>query len=516
MRRLACAIGMMVALAACTTRYQKRGTELPLPAKFTVEAFEHSARDNVSGKAAQLDLEARSIERFKTTNGIDFSLGVIEFTDDGFINRGQYDQVLRHVRSEMDASDSKGTLLVIFAHGWHHSCRTCDRDIACFRRVLDELADNKDFHQGRRVVGVYLGWRGASLLGKLNLLTLWERKRIAEHIGRTGAKEVLNEFHEEWRRRNIENPTRPVTMITVGHSLGGAMVFAAVKDKLSGNVDDIVHPGRSGTFRVVRAEESRFDAMSSKNKALRARFGDLVVLVNPAIESAEYAPFDDDLAGSARKGVSDGSKQYSDQQRPILVTFASAADTAVGRLFPLSRWISTINLPRNGRALWRRSERVGLGRYRPHITHRLEYGRLERENGSIVPKPREKYTDQPPGCDCTKDWGGLGEEAGADPLPVPIRDGNPNLGVLPIYTDRPQVWPSSDGVSVMRFRLTDERIHRGWDVYSPYLVINTDAGVINEHSDIFNPIFVTFLAEYLGGIGSAPSRTSPLPATASR
>jgi hypothetical protein len=494
-RHIACAVAALFVLTSCTTRYQKRGTEDPLPATLTVPEFEKNARDEAMKRAAQLDLEARSIERFKTKNGVDFSVGVVEFTDEGFVNRAQYDQVLQHVRDEMNDSSSRGTLLIVFAHGWHHSCRTCDRDIACFRRIMDEMADAESFHQGRRVVGVYLGWRGASLLGKWNALTLWNRKQVAEHIGRTGAKEVLSDLHAEWlsRRRS----TRPVRMITVGHSLGGAMVFSAVKGKLSGNADDIIRPGQAGTLRITRAEQSRVEAWPTGRKARRARFGDLVVLVNPAIEAAEYTAFDDDLQGAANEKIVDRGQEFPDDQLPILITIASKADTAVGRLFPAARWLSLANLPRNAEVLARRSERIGLGRYEPHITHHLEYGILEQDD-TITPHPRDKVTDQKqPGCECTKEWGGHAEVNGGAPVAVPVRD-----DALPIRTLDDQKWPSNDGKSVMRFRLTEARRKRGWDVRSPYLVISADAGVINEHSDIFNPVFVTFLAEYLGGIES--------------
>jgi hypothetical protein len=36
-----------------------------------------------------------------------------------------------------------------------------------------------------------------------------------------------------------------------------------------------------------------------------------------------------------------------------------------------------------------------------------------------------------------------------------------------------------------------------WDVHSPYMVVSTSKGVIREHSDIYNPVFVEFLTKFI-------------------
>jgi hypothetical protein len=48
-------------------------------------------------------------------------------------------------------------------------------------------------------------------------------------------------------------------------------------------------------------------------------------------------------------------------------------------------------------------------------------------------------------------------------------------------------------------RLTDERRRRGWDVNSPYYVIEAEPKIMAEHSDIFNPYFIAFLAHFMDG-----------------
>jgi hypothetical protein len=74
-----------------------------------------------------------------------------------------------------------------------------------------------------------------------------------------------------------------------------------------------------------------------------------------------------------RKLPVDKNDAYDADQLPILLTVASTADTAVGRYFPTARWLTALNFIGNAEVFARRSERIGMGRYEPHYTHRLTY-----------------------------------------------------------------------------------------------------------------------------------------------
>lgn len=496
-------------LGGCATRYQKRGTEAPITTAISLDDFEKKV-----SQSHQLDLEARSIEHFSNP---DFTVGVIELTDEGFVNRQQYEQVMKEISTPpKDDKKDAGILLIVFAHGWHHGCRTCDRDLACFRRVLGELQEDekaKQEHERRRVIGVYLSWRGVALSGKLNNITIWNRKRVAEHIGRTGGKEVLAALHNQWLQSNEwpdgERPERPITMVTVGHSLGGALVFSAVKDQLSGNVYDILKDRnkRGGTYRIVRARGERGAAEKEDQKAIRSRFGDLVVLVNPAIEAGQYWPFDNDLQDDRindleddrfndledeqlieKKLPLDKKYPYDKRQLPVLLTIASEADTAVGRWFPIFRVFSVLNVLRNGEVFRDEAESVGMGRYRPQFTHRLHY------TGTELPDPKE---DPQVECGCSKTWEKRENEM--DRAYLPLEDTSMQSAPPdPQDSQRPEAWQ-------FQFDLVEERKCegggkcKGWDPRSPYFVVSTDKSVIREHSDIFNPVFTGFLRKFLAG-----------------
>jgi hypothetical protein len=153
----------LVALASCvfltgcfvsTTPYQKRGLERLHAPAIALEDLE-------TNRILQLDVEGQSIERYANP---EFSIGIVEFNEEGELNPAQYQQVMDLVRDEL----REPAILVLFAHGWHHGCSTCDRDLTCFRRVLQALATrelSQDLHEPRRVVGLYLGWRGRRFRG---------------------------------------------------------------------------------------------------------------------------------------------------------------------------------------------------------------------------------------------------------------------------------------------------------------------------------------------------------------
>src|SRR5581483_11991283 len=144
----------------------------PLKQPITVDNVEN--RDPVDNDEGGTDcserlLRERSIERYVTAGPTKtkFTLGVIELSDDGHVKDiDQKDQVfaeLGHVargdgKERADAT-SKGAILVVFVHGWHHRAKVCDENLSCFRRVLEMLANGRG-DKAAPVFGLYLAWRG--------------------------------------------------------------------------------------------------------------------------------------------------------------------------------------------------------------------------------------------------------------------------------------------------------------------------------------------------------------------
>jgi hypothetical protein len=450
--RLALLLAVSLSLVSClsyTSVYQKRGTEPPFPEPGTMTVAEFEA-----SQEAQLDAEARSVERFK-----DFEIGVLEITDDGLVNPAQKEQVFSMVRQ--DLAKENEMLMVVFAHGWHHGPHVCDRDLACFRRVMERLATSKELKARKAIVtGVYLGWRGESIRSKpWNNVSFWDRKNTAQHVGRTGGKEILLELDALYAAAKHNGKT--VTMVTVGHSFGGALVFSAMKGLATGDAAGIIKDTTlEQTYRVVRAEGNRVDATKTGVKAKRARLGDLVVLVNPAIEADQYKPFHADLPKSdigKYRPPPDKDKPYDQSQLPVLLAIASTADKAVGMAFPAGRWLMALT---DFDIALDPSKRAGMGHYEPHITHKLTY-------------PEKEFAETKEQCGCPKNF-----------------DAPVNISDKPLNLHTTEVQDFGD------LELTPQR-PATWDKHSPYLVVQTNAGVMREHSDIYNPVFVEFLTKFI-------------------
>lgn len=480
MKHLSLLLAVMVC-ASCTTRYQVRGTEAiykadhPLdlntfvlkPCTGTPDEVCDTPQTLAVKKARQTSLEHQSVEYFGK-----LSTGVIEISDDGNINRRQYGQVMSMVRKQTAA----GGLLVVFAHGWHHGPHTCDRDLCCFRRVLEQLQKLREArHEPGNTVGVFIGWRGESMIVPyLNTFTIYDRKRVAQRIGRTAGKEILLELDRLWRLND------KLVMVAVGHSLGGAFMVEAMRGKLTGDVSDI-EIGEPRNYRIVRSHDDRVPALEKKRKAERADVGDLVVLVNPAIEAIEWEPFEKDLFENAYASVTDRKQlvdmrlpydkpyQYEEEQLPVLMAVASQGDMAVKYSLPFARWVQGF-LTLHWNWLFNPVFLVGIGRYDPYMTHTLEY------HGKILPPTEEPNQLESPTCDCPMSYEGVSSV----------------VGFHLDHTDREQTF--GDGYVM---KPTDDRKTRGWDIHSPYFSVFTDPNVISAHSDIFNARFVGFLAAFI-------------------
>ena len=121
------------------------------------------------------------------------------FDDQGQLrDPAQLDRAETLVLEEAGGSNGPGAVVVVFVHGWRHNASVCDENVVCFREVLTGL-DNLERLQAaasgyepRRVVGVYLGWRGltAKMPGPREM-TFYKRKAAAHRIGEGDVLDVF-------------------------------------------------------------------------------------------------------------------------------------------------------------------------------------------------------------------------------------------------------------------------------------------------------------------------------------
>lgn len=240
----------------------------------------------------------------ETVESSQYRLGFIEFDDQGFLhNRNDKKKLIKYFQKIAAGNDE--VLMISYVHGWHHNAKGQkeDSDIVDFRMLLREAA--KAYPQ-KKVLGLYIGWRGRSLPWFLDYATFWGRKSTAHEIGQNGFAPTLLEL--EGIVKGTPEKKDKNTMITIGHSFGAAALYSSLKNVL-----------------IERYISSR--PFESTNKV--EGFGDLVLLMNPAFEALQYH--------SLYELSQNECRPYPDDQFPKLIILSALEDKAVRWAFPIGR-----------------------------------------------------------------------------------------------------------------------------------------------------------------------------------
>jgi hypothetical protein len=470
-------LSAMVFLGGCTSIYQVRGIEPELDEPIVLNKVED--RDLENRGDLRRALEARSVENLRVCTSSksyenwkskmlaeptrarsacpgaeSFKLGVLEIDRDGSVNTTQKQQVWAMLDEEAEKARGKANLvIVVFIHGWHHGASVCDTNLACFRRLVGGLANS--YRPGSRFVGLYLAWRGESVDDKtFNVFSIFHQKNRAEDIGRSGGINLLLELDSRYRhlKKLAQNPegdlpvSTDVVMITAGHSLGGGMLLSALQTKLVGKVGDTEY---------IRSSDPVSEPASDFRPVVSG-FGDLSVLLNPAIEAASFEPFYDDLKTWTTK--------YASRQTPVLLVLTSTADSADRRAFPISRSILPWGWFRKS------ASRQALGHYSRYRTHEL------RATKSV------KHAFDASSCGCPQ-W-----VVGRALTEREQRAATAKKGAFGARLAR--------SLPVSNFHL-DPVFELDWDDNAPFWVVRSDASVIAGHNDIYSENVVRFLVLFL-------------------
>lgn len=275
----------------------------------------------------------------------------------------------RALQTIAEESRRTNTIVVLFIHGWHHNAATDDENLQDFARSLrlirEKLDDNVGgkpgiYRQSRlnltergdvKVIGIYVGWRGKSLPMPLNYLTFWGRKAAAERIGDGDLREFLLRLNRIYLERNGARPHSSkmpfMGMISFGHSFGGQVLFKVVASTIESELIET-------TSKSTEAPKHRL------TKPLTG-FGDMIVLVNPALEAFQY-----ERIHRLNKQI-----EYDRNQAPLLLIISSETDFARQFFFPLGRTLDALfraPFRDNQRAQWTQA----LGEYEPQRTHVVE------------------------------------------------------------------------------------------------------------------------------------------------
>lgn len=322
------------------------------------------------GPDATVDTNRAIIE----TNPL-YQLTFIELDDQGVLwKRADAAYALDHVRRSVLQSENAGAMMLIFVHGWKHNASAQDANVGLFRSILQSLSvmeaslAAQEQRTPRKVIGTYLGWRGYPLTSALGLwnLSIYDRKKTAEIVGSRGVLEVLARL-EAIRDEQVDRERRalardvtlgerfaPTRLITVGHSLGGTVLYNAL--------GQVLHE------RLARSPGLLTEEPRSVRDVVVRGYGDLTVLINPAFEALQFNAVRDALLDVADFGLA---------QRPFLAFLTSENDKATKVLFPLSRATRALKDSYRKRGDpeppldERKADRLAVGHYGPFISHRL-------------------------------------------------------------------------------------------------------------------------------------------------
>lgn len=390
-----------------------------------------------------------------------FLLGFVEFDDQGkpYI-RDQIDTLFSRIEEEARYKDLS---IIVYVHGWKHNDRPGDSNVAAFRGLLRQMAEMElrrapTYWPAREVVGIYLGWRGLSYdAGEVGQdLTFWARMAAAHRVAEGSVREVLARAkalrdaidQSSWPHHQDLRSTR---MVTIGHSFGGLIVYTALSQYF---LDQAVRTATADYARSLAGNQPTH--MNGRAKEI-AGYGDLVIVVNPAIEAMRFEPIREIIENRHGPG------SFVPNQNPVFVEVTSDADWATGLAFPAGRLVETTFESFTSGAE-RREAMSSLGHYPAFWTHKLE-GPTAIANPNATLPPLD--VDQ----EC-RDFARFTAEE------------RPGGYLKPGWRRRYRTGAVLTQLAQSNF-----------DANDPFWIVTTDQSMIRGHSDIEEPVFIDFVRQ---------------------
>jgi len=435
-----------------------------------------------------------------------YNLYSVEFDDQGWLanTSGGHVPTKTQMTLLMDSlnqltSEGHPLHVVIFTHGWHHSAAPDDRNVISFRRLLEHAAlaekalckerrlnlqgtlspgaceDDEQVQpwlRKRRVVGIYLGWRGDSITGDyIENLSIWDRKMAAETVALGSVQEFFSRIHSFYLEHDCHTAQSKhrwmgdldtcidVRLLTAGHSFGGLITYRALAPRLMMGIveTDTQHQPDTSQRRIA-----------GKRTDYAVGFGDLTVLINPAFEATRFEALAE--AAVEREYVPPNHESNQNAQLPVLIVATSKTDSATGTAFPLFRRVSTpLDWPQPAQ----RSPNVrAIGWERRYITHDLT---VDLSVNACNTTGEMSFDER---LRAEADWSEKQRQS--------------------------EYRHFADSTLTFCDSLTLSREHRSWGVldggrlppaYMPIWNVQADKSVINGHNDFLNDHFVDFIRQ---------------------
>jgi pimeloyl-ACP methyl ester carboxylesterase len=398
-------------------------------------------------------------------------LAYIEIDEQGaFQDRGQVERALALV-----GAAARAKYVVVFVHGWFHNAGPSDTNVQRFKCTLNNL-QNIEGNAEEDIIGIYVGWRGESwTIPGVQYGTFWDRKNASEEIGRGSLVEFLTRL-ERAAKPQADSPNK---LMVVGHSFGASVVFNSIGqillERFLLDAEKLLAERRTPAPGVAPRNGAAKQVHPQSKPGLISGYGDLVILINPAIEATRIVPF----FGSLNEYTNRTVDLFVDAQPPRLVILSSEGDWATRKTFPTARVFSTLLESYQDRPL-----RTPYGQelaMRERYLDRQTMGNVEElQTHEPLKRPKSGTWDGrcPP---FDRDWLSL---AVAERRAEQQRNGNSDSG---------DGWSHTfEGTGIT---LT----HRGVTTpTNPLWIMAVDSKILSGHSAIAEPILICFFDGLLG------------------
>lgn len=423
-----------------------------------------------------------SIERHpvNTLPLTEYLLGFVEFDDQGEKQvRAQMDALFAELREESRTQD---LCLIVFVHGWEHNASYDDENVEAFRTLLEAIARGESqrspgaWGRPRKVVGIYAGWRGRSVKGDyLPAITFWGRKNAAGRVALGSVRELLGRARAfrntidrtTWSGRLLPagtqpppgDPVRSTRLLTIGHSFGGLIVYTALAQFFTDQA-------AASATAVALGDNSDADKRI-------ASYGDLVVIVNPAVEAISWEPIRQIVENRP-------ARDYACGQPPVFIEVTSTADLATGIAFPLGRSLNVMTESFTSRDE-RDEAKTAVGHYAPFWTHDLTSAPT-----AVTPQQaanRRAYLRRAAPDEVSR---AIGQQMDAERQAHAAFESR--------WREGGYLRPGWERTYTAGAVLTQRRDSR-FDPNDPFWIVHADATVIAGHSDIGKPVFTDFIRQ---------------------
>lgn len=421
------------------------------------------------------------------TEPVNVRMATLECDEQGWFRRkGQARGILDTLQS---LAARENVAIVLYVHGWRHNASRNDGDVRSFRGTLQYLGQElhrDDLLKMRRAIsgdphtkvyGIFVGWRGKAwpeipvpVLNQLNFptyFTFWTRKAAAGRVGHGDLRMFVRELDALQRAvngRSQHGGRHPVmSLAMIGHSFGGHALFDATREGIEANLANSVVGAASALDGPVgtRLHPPSGVEPDTCRRIVRG-LGDLVVLVNPAIEAASYHRIDQLVRGT----------RYRGDQKPVLVTVSARNDWSRNVLFTAGRFASHFGTAVQSRA---QAHMLGhaLGSFGPQLTHDM---RLADDTPANRRRASRRVLDERPASDFS-----------APATPAAAQQES-QQAVEQLKGER---GPAREPAFIRLDPKSPDLVNK------PAYVIQSDREVIDNHSDFFRVEFIRWLVDFV-------------------